>query len=235
MVQQIEASFLIPCATDWESYGSRTANSLLDLETSRRYEILVCCPSGLEGVIVDEERVTVLRDDPDSRGAVGPINKMVKQAVGEYCILLNDEFLAHSNILDVLEIFETIESLEVIALSPDHFIDGAYDVPANYYPYMGDCPLLPFPVISRELIESELDGVLFNESFSHYGSDSWISYYLMRKLNKAIYVASNIKTIFTHDKEAPSIASNSDNGDAIFNQLTLMLEKNPDMSYNTLV
>lgn len=235
MVQKIDASFLIPCARQWEGYGSRTLNSLLDLDTTRAYEILVCSPYQLHDIVEPKKNIRLFQDDPGFSGAVRPINKMVKHAVGEYCILLNDEFLAHSNILDVLEIFEGSEGLEVIALSPDHFIDGAYDVPANYYPYMGDCPLLPFPVISRELIKSELDGVLFNESFTHYGSDSWISYYLMRKLNKHIHVASNIKTIFTDDKETPSIASNNDNGDAIFHRLTRLLEDNPKISYNTLI
>lgn len=232
----MDASFLIPCAREWDSWGRHALNSLLELNTTKAYEILICSPYDLEGVVEPQKNIRLMQDDPGSvNGAVRPINKMVSQATGQYCIVLNDEFRAHPNILDVLEIFDTNENVDAIALSPDHFIDGdsAGNIPVNYYPYLEGCPVLLFAVIPRELINRELGGVLFSEAFRHYGSDAWLSYYLVKRLQKAIHIASDVRTIFTHEIFEPSVASNTDDGNDIFRRLVHQLAAHPEMPYNT--
>ena len=232
----MDVSFLIPCARQWEGYGLKTFNSLINLKTDLSYEIIVCCPYDLE---LSHKKLVVLKDNAGSSGAVDPINKMCTAARGSYLILLNDEFISHPTILDVLKIFEET-GLEVAGLVPDHFIDGVprQQIPALYYPFLvnlGGCPLLPFPVISKKIVMKHMDGVLFNESFKHYGSDSWLSYYIKNKLNKDIHLCFETRTIFTINSEEPSIAKDTDNGEGTLSQLVSLLNKYPEMGYNTIV
>ena len=171
--------------------AARTIQSIKDLG-EHDCEIIVTSPLDLE---VECKNVGAkFIEDAAQKGSVFANNNAYTQCEGDLIFVLPDDF--HLVNLDIEEFKEfwvsdkmekkTFKMFTLYNIT-GHKIDEfgklrlekgyiTYETPINE-PYI----VMHFPVLDRETIENELNGVIFNHRFAHNFCDHWLGYIASRR------------------------------------------------------
>jgi len=143
-------------------------------------EIIICSKERLK---FSSSKVKVVREDIDNIGSIKPINQCFSESQGEHFLVTCDDLLISPRAMLVPEFVES-----------DFFNGRKFKICSIGYQVIHHCyvpyetleetdekitiPILSFPAGSRNVVDTLLDGVIFNESYKHIAADNWLSWYL---------------------------------------------------------
>ena len=168
-----EISFILPSCRPYETHAKLMVESIY-ANCTKNFEIMYISKEN-----PNDGRLNWIEEHPNNEGSVQPINEGVKWSRGDIICLVNDDFVLESNIdkdIDELGLFEAV-SLRPATWTNDNFgrIPGQ-DVP--------NIPMMPFPLLSTDLINIVLNFQLLNPHFHHHYSDCWLSFFLYKRLGR---------------------------------------------------
>lgn len=179
----MDISFLLPTNRE-HKYAFKFIDTLNQIKTDYKYEILVCSPSQIMG-----ENVVSLKDNIQE-GPILAFNEMAKIARGNYFVCVVDDHIP----VDNGKFFDFVKFLE-----SDFYTDRKFRITSFYtnhlpqrIPILGEdwCGEIKeehnnrkhitvrFPIVSKETYLSSLKEHIFHPRFKYHAGDLWLGFFM---------------------------------------------------------
>lgn len=169
-------SYIITTIRPFEM-AEKTIQSIKNL-APHNHEILVSSPNLYMKSECEKYNIKYV-EDLGGRGSVGANNEAILHTKGDWLAFLPDDFKlqnldinAFQEFLDGPEMGKKVFKMFSFHSYSAHKINGEYHTPIDK-PYQ----IMHFPIVARETIENQLDGVIFNHRFKHAYPDHWLGFY----------------------------------------------------------
>ena len=160
----MDVSIIIATNRPHENYLYKLIDSIKDCHNQQNYiyEIIVCSTNPSE-----RNDFKLIKDN--GFGPVKAFNICYKASIGKIICGLPDGVLVQKDYFNICEYVQNMTEKFQIS-GPTSNYGGACSLPGNGL--AGN--IIRFPVITRDTIETYLDGLFFNESFKYHMVDNWL-------------------------------------------------------------
>lgn len=191
------------------------------------YEIVICSSNDLS---LNKPNIKLIKDKEGNIGSIIPTNQCFQASQGDIFLVTCDDILLNPNVIHLEKFLES-----------QTFDDREYKICSIGYVDYHHCfvptsnkdriPIMSFPAGQRQSIDDYMDGVIFNEGFSHIWADNWLSYYLAYKGEGPVFMPNTPNDLSFDSREEKSLLLRESDG-IFFQRLVGFLKDNPNMTYN---
>lgn len=171
----MKISFLMPTNKPFNEFGNKILGSLEAADKlGYDYEVLIFSRQPISHPVCrwfDESQYP-------SEGAVFGYNYLYQHCDGDYIMIGVDDQQFHPSIFEIFKKLESDFANKKFQILSAPCRDKCH---LNDDPNIGFLPrwVMPrFPAFSRQTIDKELNGCLFNPRFKHHYADSWLGYFM---------------------------------------------------------
>jgi hypothetical protein len=154
-------AILICLSKDENLHIERFVNSIKNARNSDKYNyhFYVASPNDIS---TSFENVKILKDP--GTGSCEAFNLLAKESTGDYLLCLTEGVGVPDNFFDVVDVLNSLQ-----------YKLTSFSVGSGHCSTSKNSQILRFPCLSREVLEKELDGVIFNSNFKHHYMDNWLA------------------------------------------------------------
>ena len=176
MTKSPDISFILPSCRPYEKFAKLMVDSIY-AHCTKTFEIIYISRTNPE-----DNRLFFIEEKPTNEGSVQPINEAYHYALGDFICLVNDDFVLED---DIAGDVDGMGLYEALSIRPSTWTNDNFGrIPDGGCPNIPNIPMMPFPLLSKELIANLLHHYLLNTRFHHHYSDCWLAFFLYKRLGK---------------------------------------------------